>query len=106
MHLQAGPESAEAQLHCSMESCGNAAKDMVLIWGSCSFLMKLFSITEHSSGGVTLSALSELVSLNLTQMCLMVLNYFSGYSTDQSQRKCKDCKTDNFLQNSACPQSL
>lgn len=98
MLLQAGPKSAETHLHCSMEGYGNAGKDLVHFWGSCSFLLKQFSITERGSGGVTLSALSELAGLNLSQVCLMMFNCFSGYSTDESQRKCKDCKMDKFWQ--------
>lgn len=105
MLLQAGPEFAEAYLHCSMEGYGNAGKDLVLFWGSGSFLLKQFSIAEHSSGGVTLSALSELAGLNLTLVCLVIFNCFSGFSTDQSPRKFKDCKTGKFCPKVSRPQS-
>lgn len=76
MLLQAGPELPEAHLHWSMEGYGNTGKDLVLVPGSYSFLLKQFSTTKHGSGGVTLSALSELATLNLTQVCLMMFNYF------------------------------
>jgi len=96
MLLQARPESSETHLYYSMEGYGNAGKDLVLFWGSCRFLLVQFGTAEHDSGNVTLSALSELPGLNLTQICLMMFNCFSGYSTDQTQRKCKDRKTGTF----------
>lgn len=76
--LEAGPESAEPHLHCSMESLGKAGNDLDLdldlVPGRCSFLLKQF--IEHGSGSATLSALSELADLNLTQVCFICSTVF------------------------------
>lgn len=55
-----------------------------------------FAEKIHGSGCDTLSAISELAGPNLGQMRLMMFNCSSGYTTDQSQKNHKNCKTDKF----------